>query len=321
MIPASRVALVTADPKVLESAGDEGDIDREAADGALRRVGCVVEHPRWDDPRTEWTRFDLIVMRSPWDYSLRTGEFLDWMSRLNPVRVVNEPPLIRWNLDKHYLAHLAAAGLPVVPTRYLTPSEGAGTELANLWPEPPPSGEIVVKPTISAGSRNTGRFDIGDPAARALVDTIHRDGETAMVQPAIASVAEAGELALVYLGGDYSHAIRKGPLLAAGGGLLGGRYTETITSEDPNDAVRAVADAAAAAIAAVRHHHLRLPGPVAYARYDIVTDDDGPLLLEAELFEPSLFLDNSAGAADRLAAALMRRLETLRPGPADTVLP
>ena len=78
---------------------------------------------------------------------------------------------------------------------------------------------MVVKPTVSAGSKNTGLFRRGDPAARALADEILGLGKTVMVQPAIASVAAVGETAMLYFDGQFSHSVTKGPLLAEGGGL------------------------------------------------------------------------------------------------------
>ncbi len=74
--------------------------------------------------------------------------------------------------------------------------------------------EWVVKPTVSAGSMDTARWE--SPAdvyahSAALVGA----GRTSMTQPYISSVDDEGETAMLFFGGEFSHAIRKGPILRA----------------------------------------------------------------------------------------------------------
>ncbi len=266
----------------------------------------AAEAPRWSDPSVDWAGFDLILMRCPWDYSERLGEFLGWLERASAAApVLNCPDLIRWNLDKAYLGELAGSGVPVVPTALCDMEETARAAIALAGSE-----EVVIKPTVSAGSRNTGRFQADDPAAAALAAQILGLGKRVMVQPCIPSVAADGERALIYFDGEFSHAIRKGPILELGGGLKGGRYIEEISAASATQAEIAVADAAAAAVSALAAHHgwACADATPLYARYDIVATPEGPQLLEAELFEPSYFLATDAGSVERFCAALLRRL-------------
>jgi hypothetical protein len=160
-----------------------------------------------------------VIISSPWDYPVRAAEFLTWLDRVaSVVPVLNTPAVIRWNIDKVYLRDIAAVS-------------GLG------------SARLVVKPSVSAGSQNTGLFDSGDAAAIELAAHILDIGKTVMVQPAIEGVQERGEHALLYFDGRFSHATSKGPLLAVGGGLLGGAYAETIESIDAHPAERAIGDA------------------------------------------------------------------------------
>ena len=55
---------------------------------------------------------------------------------------------------------------------------------------------------------------------------LHAAGKTVMVQPYIDAVDEEGELALIFLGGRFSHAVRKEALLVAGSGPATGLYLE-----------------------------------------------------------------------------------------------
>ncbi len=101
-----RIALVTTD--VPELLAHEFDLEPLLAEFARRSIRA--EAPVWHDPTVDWERFDLIVMRSPWDYPQRIAEFLAWLDSLPASRVLNPPALIRWNLDKRYLLDLEALG-------------------------------------------------------------------------------------------------------------------------------------------------------------------------------------------------------------------
>lgn len=203
-------------------------------------------------------------------------------------RLLNPPEVVHWNTDKRYLADLDAAGLPVVPTTFLEP--GA--------PVVVPDGPCVVKPTVSAGSRNTARHD-GPRTAAAHAQRLLDEGFTVMVQPYVAEVEEQGETAHLYFDGEFSHAIRKGPLLTAGEPDIQGLFApENITPREPRPEERAVADHVVAEVQ-------RRFGRLLYVRVDVIGSD--PMVLELELTEPSLFFLHSEGAAERYAAAIRAR--------------
>jgi len=283
----SRVALATCShfPD-----GDEDDAGLPAA------IGGDVTFAIWDDPAVDWAAFDLVVVRSTWDYHDRRDAFLAWARGLGE-RLVNPVGVLEWNTDKRYLRELADAGLPVVPTALVAPGAAFAA----------PDGEYVVKPTVSAGSRDTARFSGGEAErAAALVEAIHASGRTAMVQPYVASVDARGETALLFFDGTFSHAIHKGPLLRPGAEPTSEVFAaETIEPRVPSAAEREVAQRV------VDHAGVRLGlgGPPAYARVDLVEDAGGaPLLLELELTEPSLFFGGDPGRLSEFARAIRRRL-------------
>lgn len=206
---AARVAYATCAEL---PAGDE-DAPGVAAALAARGIGC--EPAVWNDAAVDWERFDLVLVRSTWDYPPRRDAFLAWADALGD-RIRNPPHVLRFSTDKRYLADLAAAGLPVVPTVFVAP----GKPSAAL-----PEREVVVKPAVSAGSLDTARH--ADPArAREHVAALLATGRTVMVQPYLPAVDTWGETALLYLDGRFSHAIRKGPLLSDGAATEGGLYLE-----------------------------------------------------------------------------------------------
>lgn len=246
----------------------------------------------WTDPAVDWSAFGLVVVRSTWDYVERRDAFLAWAREV--PRLANPPEVLAWSTDKRYLAELAAAGLPVVPTTFLAPGER---------PEPAlPAGEVVVKPSISVGSLDTDRH--ADPAtAAAHVARLHDAGRTAMVQPYVAGVDAAGETALLYVDGELSHAVRKGPMLAGERTTVEGLYVaEDIRPREPSAAERELGDRVMALVA-------ERFGTLLYARVDLLPGPAGePLVVELELAEPSLFLDFDAGAPGRLAEAIALRV-------------
>lgn len=280
------VALVTC-----ADLPDLDDDDRLIAP-ALAALGIDAVNAVWSDPAVDWAAFDLAVLRNPWDYTDRPEEFLAWARSVE--RLANPADVVAWNTDKRYLGELAGAGLPVVETAFVAPGDAV----------PAFDREVVAKPTVSAGSRDTERFV---PAAReallAHVERIHAGGRTAMLQPYLDRVDEAGETALLHLGGAYSHAIRKGPLLTADRAMVGELYVEEdISPREPSVAEREVA-------AAVMAQVTRRYGDLLYARVDLLVGDDGtPVLLELELTEPSLFLGTAPGAPQRFAAAIAAQL-------------
>ena len=259
----------------------DGDEDCPGLIEELGALGVAAEAAVWDDPNVDWSRYDLVLPRSTWDYAERRDAFLDW-ARAVP-RVLNPWPLLEWNTDKRrYLGDLAAAGVPVVPTVFVDP----GCELE------PPDGPFVVKPAVSAGGRRSARFEPGGlDAARRLVARIHGEGGTAMVQP---DLGDAVEIGLISIDGRHSHAVRRHVPLPEVGEREVLYLDERIGRTQATRADRAVADAA-----------LACAGPdLLYGRVDLMAG----VVLELEIAEPSLYLGYDEGAAGRFAAAIARRL-------------
>jgi glutathione synthase/RimK-type ligase-like ATP-grasp enzyme len=254
---------------------------------ALRARGADARPAVWDDPGVDWAAADLVVVRDTWDYVDRLPEFLAWAGRV--PRLANPAAVLRWNTDKRYLTQLREAGVPVVPTTWLEPGERYA----------PPAGEHVVKPVVSAGARDTARYAAGEDSM-PHVDRLLGQGRAVMVQPYLAAVDDDGETALLFVDGAFSHAARKAPVLAPG---TGHPDDVAITPRLPAQEQRDVAQAALTAAAAA----MRLAEPLLYARVDLLPTPSGPVVVELELAEPSLFLFTDSGAAERLADAVLRR--------------
>jgi len=290
------IALVTC------AALPDLDPDELLLKTGLEAEGFDVSSCIWTDTSVDWASFDLVVVRSPRDYTELHDQFIAWARRVAGVtELLNPVDVIDWNTDKRYLRDLLEAGVPVVPTVFLEP--GGTTE----WEPPAGFAEYVVKPAVSAGSRDTMRYIAAESmdAPRAHAQRLLDDNRVVMIQPYLDAVDTYGETAVIYIGGEFSHSIRKGPMLApnAEGERVEGLYVvETI---DPRIPTEAEHDAARQVLAAIPGGFDR----VLYARVDLIPGPDGePLLLELELTEPSLFFAKHESAASNMVRAIKARL-------------
>ncbi len=297
-----RLALATA----IAAAGLDDDLTPLL--DACARAGIDTVARAWDDPTVAWSRFDAVLLRSTWDYTQRLPEFLDWCTRVSArTRLINPLPVVRWNTDKHYLADLAAAGIPAVATVFVEPDSEPLPALQSFLAAHADAEEFVVKPVVGAGSRDTQRYSRAQEFAAANhIARLLGDSRSVMLQPYLTSVDEQGETALMHFGGVFSHAIRKGALLLRDEGSAAHLFAaESIAPRLPAaDELELAQRVLAAATAA-----LELERPLTYARVDLIRDHDGaPQLLELELCEPSLFFVHAPGSAERFATLLTRAL-------------
>lgn len=296
----ARVAYVTCEPRQPEWEDDQLSAE------VLAGRGIEVEFVAWDDLAADWDAFDLVVVRSPWDYGDRLEEFLDWADSVGPEKLRNPPDVLRWNTDKRYLAELDGSGLPVPETVLIAPH----------GPVPEFGGRVVIKPVTRAGARDTGVFsDQSRDDALELLARLGEQDEVAMIQPYIDAVDEVGETAVVFFGGRFSYALRKRafpPETGVAETKPGTRIAAAMYAEDlvvATEATEAEVDLGLKTIAWLSNRFGRMP---LYARIDMVTTGSGPVLTKAELTGPSLYLSQTASSevpgAVLFAVAVMREL-------------
>ena len=262
---------------------------------ALVSSGFEVSRVDWANPEIDWRRFDAIVIRQTWDYFERLDEFRAWIDRVEPLtRVINPVEVMHWNCDKRYLIELADAGVPTVSTIVVERQEPVPS-LADLL-ERHGFTEAVIKPAVSGAGRET--YLIRGKDTSALENDWQRlvAAEAMLLQPFIPAIIEHGEVSLIVIDGEVTHAVRK--IAAEGEFRVQDDHGGTVHAYTPGKREAGVAQTALAAV----------PGRVSYARVDLVDGADGPLVMELELIEPELFFRRHAGAAGRLAAAVARAI-------------
>lgn len=296
----ARIALVNDDrwidpaertPYVQNILDEDAQLER-----AFEQAGAATERVAWSDPEQDWTSFDALLIRQTWDYFERYAEFMAWLDRIDgAVRVVNPVAVIRWNADKRYLVDLDDAGISTVPTRVV----GRGDTDASLADHMREAGwnKIVIKPAVSGAGRETYRVAGGEAEDReALWQRLVRS-EDMLVQPFVPAILDSGEVSLVVIDGEATHAVRK--IAAPGEFRVQDDHGGTVHPHEPNEAERALAERSISAAIA------RTGAEIAYARVDLVDTPEGPQVMELELIEPELFFRNHPPAADRLARAVL----------------
>ena len=273
----------------LERVGDYV-IDDDLAYAELRRRGWQVDVIPWTRP-TDWTAYDRVLIRTPWDYQNAPQQFLHVLEQVEASGTPLQNPLavVRWNLDKRYLRDLQAAGVPIVPSLFADrfDAELLAGSFVRFGSE-----RVVIKPTVSANADHTYPLTADQvlDQREALGKVFHQRPH--LIQPFLDEVLGDGEVSLFHFGGRYSHAIRKQP--KAGDFRVQEEHGGLITALEPDAALRTAAEAALAAV----------PAPVLYSRADFVRVDGQDLLMELELIEPSLYFRMHPDAPILFADAL-----------------
>jgi glutathione synthase/RimK-type ligase-like ATP-grasp enzyme len=270
-------------------------VDDRLLGAALESHGVEALPVVWDGAQPRWEDVDLCLVRSTWDYHDKHEQFLTWTRSVERATTLHNPAeLIAWNSEKTYLRQLGEGGVPTVPTVWVDrESEPDIEEILSRegWEE------AVIKPIVDLGARNLHRVRAGNgTAAGALAAVLSRSA--AMVQPFLPSLEAEGEHSLIFIDGNFSHAVRKRP--ASGDFRVQSIWGGSVEATTPSGTQRDVAE----------HALAQLDDPPLYARVDLVTDRDGnPTLIELELIEPNLYMGEHPPAAAALADAALLRID------------
>lgn len=274
---------------------ERGDyvIDDEHAVAPLAALGWRVSTVSWRQTEVPWHEFDLVIIRSTWDYWNDVDCFLETLGRIDrETRLVNPLELVRWNLRKTYLRDLEERGIPIVPTVWPGSIDAAGFAL--LF-EQLGSDDLVIKPVVGANGEDAFRLSAADQGSRWQTIAACFAAKQAMVQRFMPHILDEGEFSLFYFDGEYSHGILKLP--AEG---------EFRSQEERGAGIRPIEPEPllqSRGLAALRALDIK---PL-YARIDFVRDEEGDFrLMEQELVEPSLYLRTDVAAPGRFAAAIDR---------------
>ena len=252
---------------------------------ALRQLGWQVKEVSWRKIDVDWNQYDLVLIRTPWDYQQDPKTFLAVLAQIeaSSARLENSLELVKWNLSKLYLRELDEKGALIVPTLW---EQTFSIENFRRWSASFPGRELIVKPQVSANADFTYRLpsETSDEHLAELIPVFYR--RPFMVQPFMSSVISEGEFSVFFFGESYSHTILKTP-----------KQADFRVQEEHGGIIKAVEPEPTLLETARKVLNLISPKPL-YSRIDLVrTEKNQFALMEVELIEPSLYFSYSEPSA------------------------
>lgn len=263
----------------------------------LQSKGLDIHAEIWDNPAVDWQSYDVALLKTPWDYHRKSTQFTQWLYKLEAlnIKLLNDYATVRWNFDKHYLQHIADAGLAIIPSVFI--NRGWTGQLAAVFTQLG-CDKIIIKPCVSGGSNNT--FVINSHYTPAQNEEIITMATTIdmVAQPFLEEITQ-GEWSLLFFNGTYSHTILKKP--RQGDFRVQQAFGGTIEAVTPSPQLIAQASGYVAQFA---------PNTL-YARVDGVMVNGAFKLMELELIEPFLYLSYHEAAMENYYQAIVSKLEEM----------
>ena len=255
---------------------------------ALKEKNLSVVKKDWNDSIFDWETTRSILFRSTWDYFDKFELFKKWFNKTkNKCLMINSTETIEWNIDKHYLLDLQEHQIPIPNSEFI--KRGSSIDLSLLM-QKKNWNEIVVKPTISGAAKNTYRLKEEEiiqfgPTWEKLIYK-----EDFIVQEFQNNVITEGEVAMIVIGGKFTHAVLK--KAKEGDFRVQDDFGGSIAIYNPSEEMVKLAEKC-----------IRILTPIpSYARVDIIWDNLRELAVsELELIEPELWFRLNPNAAQKLA--------------------
>ena len=264
---------------------------------ALENKGLKVCKKDWADTEFDWTSTKYALFRTTWDYFDRFDEFFIWLENTkNKTTFINSTEIINWNIDKHYLQDLVKHKINIAPTLFI--EKGETNTLSELL-QKTKWKEDVIKPAISGAARHTYRIN---PKNYKEYESIFRElisKECVLFQEFLINIETQGEISLIMIGGEYTHAVKK---IAKKGDFRvqddhGGTVEQYIATESEIKFAKKCLE--------------KCQYSPIYARVDVVYDNNNKLSLsELELIEPELWFRNKPESATLLAEEVFSLLSS-----------
>jgi glutathione synthase/RimK-type ligase-like ATP-grasp enzyme len=264
---------------------------------ALEARDLKVVAAAWDDPTVNWTNFDLLLIRSCWNYHLAPEKFERWISsvRSSKMKMVNPAELILWNLNKYYLKELDEKGVAVPDSVWIGEQDFYNDKLLDIVSEKK-WDRAVLKPCVSASSFRTSVITPSTAKVEGEILSRNFPNGGMILQEFIEAIPQKGEVSMIFFNGAYSHAVVKEAM--EGEFRVQTQYGGKTRIIPIDKGTLASAERIISKLSVV---------PL-YARVDGFGDNGKFTLMELELIEPVLFLEYHPDAARKLAFELEKLL-------------
>ena len=244
----------------------------------------------WDSD-TDWSTFDVVLIRTTWDYVDRREAFLQRLREIAAQTILCNPiDIVEWNLQKVYLQDLEDSGVAIAPTVWIEGEVDLKMLMkTNGW------NRGFLKPVIGACAVDTKRFTLEETdGAQVWLDELIAKGEKMMLQPYLETVETDGEYSVIYFGRRLSHCVQKIPV--PGDYRVQDDYGASDHGIDPAEYPEMIQIAEAT----LQYLNDRFSN-VLVTRMDFLQLDEGQFVInEVEMIEPSLFFRHSTERSTQL---------------------
>jgi hypothetical protein len=268
-------------------------IDDDLVHPHLQSLGWKVDNIPWNKS-VDWNMFDLVIIRSPWDYQAHLDAFLDVLQQIDESKaiLINSLKIVRWNINKNYLFDLESKGVELVPT--IKANSLKKSDVISAF-EQFNSSELIVKPIIGANADDTFRIQKNTAIDFELLESVFINREC-LIQPFMQNIVDEGEFSLIYFQGELNHTILKTVKTGDyrvqeehGGGVIPIKMPDPLLVGKANKAISV------------------LDQTPFYARVDLVrTAQNSYALMELELIEPCLYFRFDKNSAKTFAECIHR---------------
>ena len=282
-------------PKIIDWYIQQVLTEDQLLKSSLEKLGLKVIRKNWLSKDFNWKQARCLIFRSTWDYFNRFDEFFKWVEETQTVtKFINSSEIINWNIDKYYLFELHKLGINIAPTNFIRKNN---CKLLSSIMEKEKWSEAVLKPTISGAARHTYRVNLGNiDRMQKILNNLNLK-EDMIVQEFLTDIMNRGEISLIMIGGEFTHAIRK----------IGKENDFRV--QDDHGGRTEKHQATSEEISFAKKVITACPYDPLYARVDIIYDNNGnPSLSELELIEPELWFRNNPKSAEKLSEKILEFL-------------
>lgn len=263
--------------------------------------GFIIDAIPWDKKDVIWNSYEIVILRSSWDYHYRIPEFITWLEYLNEKRVNlwNPIKIIKWNMNKKYLLDLEKKGVLIIPTLILNKDtiKSVKNSINNKkWKE------IIIKPVYGASAYKISKIT-RDPSTRSFYSLVRDDmmNDDLLVQPFIREITTIGEFSFIFFNKKFSHAIHKKP------------KRNEFRSQPEFGGSEALYQPTIQQISQAQKILHLVDSPLIYARVDGLIIKNKFILMELELIEPYLYFEKKGGSAEKFVESVIELSNKYQP--------
>jgi glutathione synthase/RimK-type ligase-like ATP-grasp enzyme len=263
----------------------------------MNQNGWECEFVAWDDSNVDWNNFDLVIIRSTWDYQGRIKEFLEVLENINSSNCIleNSLELVKWNIDKSYLKELSKKGIQIVPSLFY---DNYSKKILNDSFSFFSTTKLIIKPAISANADDTFIIDKKNSEKTSIILKNLFANRKFIIQPFIENILLEGEYSLIFFENTHSHTLIKKP-----------KSGDFRVQEEHGGTLAPIEKPEIKMINEAKRVLKSLPCKSLYSRIDFVKRKNNFLLMEVELIEPSLYFNLNPNAAKKLSSLINQKFQ------------